>query len=145
MLDVSQLRDLIITPALALLPSAMRSPAAVELLIGTELKESGGVYVRQLPDGPALGLYQMEPVTYEEHQQWILQDAMLTAAIYPHGSRPADDLMWDVRLATQLARVHYWVRGEDPLPALGDVEGYALYWGVYYQTQAIPEQMAQFV
>jgi hypothetical protein len=43
-----------------------RMQAAEELLLGTALQESGLIYRRQLNNGPALGLFQMEPATHDD-------------------------------------------------------------------------------
>lgn len=152
MIYIPHLRQHIIKPALALLPEAMRTPAAVELLIGTCLKESlvgGHTLLKQglktATDGRgrAMGIYQMERATYTDHLRW-LKGRPLEALIFPHGARPATDLLWDWRLSTLLARIHYWNRSPHALPKLGDVEGYARTWGAVWQTQSIPEQIAQF-
>ena len=60
----NQLRELIITPALSKLQ--LYSKDAEELLIFTCAVESdGGTYLKQIK-GPALGIYQMEPRTYND-------------------------------------------------------------------------------
>lgn len=149
MLIPEHVRRFVIIPALAPFPERMRTPAAVELLLGTALKESRLTYLKQgwqTPSdgrGVALGLYQMEPRTYQDHVSWLAGRTELRALVFPHGVRPVTELLTDLILATRMARIHYW-RVPAPLPAADDVEGMARYWGQYYQTQRIPEQMAEF-
>lgn len=48
------------------------SPLAVQLLMKTAAQESGlGYYIKQLGSGPALGILQMEPNTFNSHIQWL--------------------------------------------------------------------------
>ena len=151
MLNPDHFRRFIIVPALSTLPEAMRTTAAVELLLGTALKESGLSLLKQglrtVTDGRgrALGLYQMEPATYLDHLRWLRTQPALGALIFPHGPRPATDMQGDLYLATHLARIHYWWRGKEALPEVDDIEGMARYWGKYWQTQSIPAQMESFV
>ena len=64
MLNIKQLREFIIKPALYDL--VMYSPEAEELLVFTCAVESKGCsYIKQI-EGPALGIYQMEPATYND-------------------------------------------------------------------------------
>ena len=64
MIDVKQFRANIIEPALTVLE--LDSVAAQELLLGTAVQESRITYLRQLGNGPALGLFQMEPATHND-------------------------------------------------------------------------------
>jgi hypothetical protein len=151
MICVPHFRTFVVIPALAALPDYARTEAAVELLIGTALKESGLEYLKQGYKrhsdgrGRALGVYQMEPATYADHVKWLNTHPDLSGLLFPMGVRPPAQMQGDLYFATRIARLHYWIRGKDPLPALGDVEGYAAYWGRWWQTQSIPAQMAQFV
>ena len=60
-MNPTQFLKYVITPTLADLD--MYSPAAAMLLLGTAVTESNLEYLRQLPDGPALSVYQIEPAT----------------------------------------------------------------------------------
>ena len=64
MLSVIQLQDMVIAPALDKL--GLWSPSAEELVLGTAIVESGLTYIRQWGDGPALGLWQVEPSTQND-------------------------------------------------------------------------------
>lgn len=50
----------ILTPALAMLPARMDSPAARRMLLAIGLQESALKWRRQMPNGPARGLWQFE-------------------------------------------------------------------------------------
>ncbi|MFT9325008.1 MAG: hypothetical protein ABF537_12850, partial [Acetobacter sp.] len=58
-LDLAQFKALLVSPVLGQLE--LGGNAAVNLLTGTALVESGLVWLRQNGGGPALGLWQMEP------------------------------------------------------------------------------------
>src|ERR1700751_1761010 len=138
MLSALQLRNLIITPALNDL--LLYSDEAVELLLFTCANESdGGTYIKQF-NGPALGIYQMEPVTYNDiWQNWIMHksDILLRLTHNFEASRMPDEyrLMYDLRFATAMARIHYQ-RVKEPLPKLYDVDGLWNYYKTYYNTAA---------
>ena len=61
MLAATQIRSMVIRPALSKIN--LWSPSAEELVLGTAIVESGLTYIRQWGDGPALGLWQVEPST----------------------------------------------------------------------------------
>ena len=63
-LDASQLRELVIKPALSEIE--LWSPAAEELVLGTAIVESRLSFIKQLGSGPALGLWQIEPDTHRD-------------------------------------------------------------------------------
>ena len=63
-MDAFQLRTEIVKPALEAI--GYYSPAAEALIMGTAAQESHLKYVKQLGDGPALGLFQMEPATHDD-------------------------------------------------------------------------------
>ena len=60
----SQMLALVIRPALEKL--SLWSLSAEELVLGTAIVESGLTYLKQHGDGPALGLWQVEPATHDE-------------------------------------------------------------------------------
>lgn len=71
MMNKKQLRDLIKRVLVAL---DLHSESAENLLIGTAAQESAlGEYIRQLGNGPALGIFQMEPATFKDIVQNYLQ------------------------------------------------------------------------
>ena len=64
MLAATLLRSMVIRPALTKINLWSRS--AEELILGTAIVESGLTYLKQHGDGPALGLWQVEPATHED-------------------------------------------------------------------------------
>lgn len=136
MLDSGQLRTLVIKPALFDL--VMYSEEAVELLIFTCAAESnGGHYLKQI-SGPALGIYQMEPNTYNDIWQNYIKgkNDILLKLLHSFGIINMPDetrLIYDLRFATVMARLHY-MRVKEPLPKLYDLDGLWHYYKTYYNT-----------
>lgn len=150
-LEVRQLRDYVVRPALEDLGAW--SLGAEQLVLGTAAQESGLVYLHQLGKGPALGLFQMEPVTARDHFDWLrsrpgLDQAvrMMVSAEQAH-VRPCPDvseIAWNLRLAAALCRVHY-LRRDFGVPEPGDVAGMARIWKRYYNTPAGAGTEDQFI
>ena len=85
------------------------SDTAVELLMMTAAHESKlGTYLEQM-NGPALGIFQMEPVTEEDiwdnylHYREGLEEAVETFTLGDHG-----ELKWNLKYAIVMARIHYY-------------------------------------
>jgi len=133
-IDKRQLTDHVIVPVLK--DYGLHSDAVVELLLGTAAVESRlGTYIAQL-GGPALGIYQMEPATHDDiWDNYIDHRSGLRLAIeYEFGKAPsADRLVYDLRYATLMARLHY-LRVRERLPESGDIDEQARYWKTYYNT-----------
>ena len=133
MLDIGQLRELVIRPALEALH--LYSEAAEELVIGTAIQESGLRYLRQLGHGPALGLWQMEPATHDD--LWLnflayrpdLANRVESLVAAPIPQALAGNLWY----AAAMCRVHYY-RAPEALPEAGDSEGQAALWKLRYNT-----------
>jgi hypothetical protein len=133
MIDVIQFRDLVIVPALSEL--GLYSQAAEELLLGTALQESRLQYLRQLNNGPALGVFQMEPATHNDIWTNYLKykrELALKVGTLAHKIAPAS-LATDLLYAAAMCRVHY-LRVPEALPQQGDYEGQAAYWKEHYNT-----------
>lgn len=137
MIDVDQARHDIVRPALLLVGAW--SQAAENLVLGTGLVESRLTYVRQIR-GPALGLFQMEPATHDDiWKNWLVAPARAStaAALDKHigrgGDRSAERLVWDLRYAAAMCRLHYR-RVAAPLPDHADLDGLGLYWKRHYNT-----------
>jgi hypothetical protein len=113
------------------------SAEAVELMLGTAAQESAyGKYRRQLGNGPALGIFQMEPNTfYDICINFLAYKPELRAKILKVSGiekLDAKDLETNDVLATCMCRVHYY-RVKTPVPV--DLQGWAGYWKQYYNTQ----------
>jgi hypothetical protein len=112
------------------------SDEAVELMLGTAAQESAyGKYRRQLGNGPARGIFQMEPRTFLDIViNFLAYKPDLKARIMKLANvdklDPADLETNDV-LATCMCRVHYF-RVKEPIPI--DLQGWATYWKKHYNT-----------
>ena len=137
MLDIGQFRELIVKSTLNDL--LLYSPAAEELLVFTCATESlGGTFIHQV-NGPALGIYQMEPEIYSELWQNYLKSnshlimklmASFSVINVPDPSR----LIYDLRFATAMARIFY-LRVPEPLPDPKDINAIWAYYKKYYNTE----------
>lgn len=152
MIDYTQFRELVVVPTLKYLDSVIPfSEEAVDLLMLTAAHESkGGTYLKQI-NGPALGIYQMEPETeadiwenYLDYRRkiWEKLEKLTGTAILL--DRDGEDLIHNLAYATAMARVHYF-RVPQPLPKKEE-ENYLLklaaYAKVHYNThlgKATPE------
>ena len=123
-MNAKQLRELVIRPTLRYLdPEIPYSETAVELLMMTAAHESNlGEYIAQI-NGPALGIYQMEPATEEDiHTNFLghrrnLEDLVCNldvAALVE--DKDGRDLIYSLPYATAMARVHYY-RDSQALPS----------------------------
>jgi len=129
----------------------LHSVAAVELLVGTALKESGGLrWRRQLNHGPARGLFQMEGATYDDI--WrnylafrpVLAEAIRSAFTPAGGELTFEQITDDDAYAAVMARLKY-LRVPAPLPPAGDVQAQAKYWKDHYNTKLGKGTVASYV
>lgn len=131
MIDIDQFVKYILRPELIRMQKS--SVAAEVLLLGTALVESRLTYIKQLGHGPALGFYQMEPATHEDiWRNYLRYRPSLRASIAMKKPSP-DRLIYDMKYATAMARVHY-LRVPKKLPAASNAEEMAQYHKVYYNT-----------
>ncbi|MBB2200683.1 hypothetical protein [Gluconacetobacter tumulisoli] len=127
-IDPAQLKWRVVAPTLAALPAGLAGDAAVNLLTGTALAESGGAFLAQLGGGPALGLWQMEPATHDDIWRSFLSDARfgeiaarvrrMSCADLPR----VQQLVGNLRYGCAMARLAYY-RAPDVLPDAGDAAG----------------------
>lgn len=135
-MNVDQFAAHIVEPAL--MHMRLWSPEAQELVLGTCVQESGGLqYIKQLGNGPALGVGQMEPATHDSlYANFLVYQPHLLALvkeIEPSCSSKA--LLWNLRYSAAMTRVHYRAL-KAPLPKPGDIQAQAAYWKKYYNTAA---------
>jgi hypothetical protein len=126
----------VITPTLELID--LWSPAAEELLLGTAIMESHLTYRRQFGNGPARGLFQMEPATHDDIWNNFLKfkptfAKAVSALLSKASANKLTELEINDRYACAMARMHYR-RKSEPLPAAGDVQAMATYWKRHYNT-----------
>lgn len=108
---------------------------AFNLVLGTIAHESKmGEYIKQIK-GPALGICQMEPPTYNDivermssfHYGKVMQLSGLTSL-----KCAAAHLEWNLKLAIAMCRMHYYLVPK----RLPDTPiGYAKFWKKYYNTE----------
>lgn len=123
------------------------SPDSANLVLGTIAQESAyGKYRKQIGGGPALGICQMEPVTFNDictnclkYHSDIEAKIKQVAGV---DSLVASDLQTNDRLSICMCRVHY-LRVKEKMPAT--VEGYAAYWKRYYNTVKGKGTEAEFI
>ena len=136
-LDKTQFRSLIIKVLMAV-DADLYSEAALNLLMGTAAQESKfGEYIRQIR-GPALGVFQMEPATFD----WLRDKYSLKYPAALQG-RMAEELEWDLFLSILTARLRYRVVPE-ALPSSSNTLALALYWKKHYNTPAGAGTVEQF-
>lgn len=144
MLNLQQFKDEIIVPTLKEMD--MYSPAAVNLLLGTVVQESNATNLLS-DDGVAKGIYQIEPATHEDIWENYLiyaENAHISNIIANYVIDGGDDdLIWNLKYATIIARLVYWRRPE-PLPDADDVDALAQYWKDHYNTHKGRGTAAQF-
>jgi len=149
-LNIQQLLDLVVRPTLKELNH--HSLAAERLVVGTICQESRGEYIKQLGNGPALGLIQMEPATHDDiWRNFLIYNPKLKfkiadllsfkARIESFNSTSngraivpaAAELIGNLNYCAAMCRAHY-LRVPHALPAADDVQGLADYWKKYYNT-----------
>ena len=135
-MNASHLRYYIVQPALESV--GLWSEDAEALVMGTAAQESRLKYVRQLGNGPALGLFQMEPATHDDiwrnylaYKPDLVEKIMLS--IETELEPKAERMVWDLRYAAIMCRLHY-MRVSEPLPGKDDIWAQAAYWKQYYNT-----------
>lgn len=136
MINLKQLRDLVVVPALTAIGHA--EPAAVRLVIGTGLIESQYEWLAQ-NGGPALGFWQMETVTAQDIWTTYLpgQPIQLRTSLSQLMSVYNDkisQLTYNLQYAAAMCRLKY-LRSPLTLPAADDLEGLANYWKIIYNSK----------
>jgi hypothetical protein len=133
MIDVVQFKDLVVVPALKKID--LYSPAAAELVLGTAIQESRLQYLKQLGNGPALGLFQMEPNTFLDiwHNYLVYREALAIKVTQLAHALTPEAMVSDLLFSAAMCRVHYR-RVQEPLPGQGDYEAQAAYWKEHYNT-----------
>ena len=125
----------------------LHSDNAVNLLMGTAAQESHlGKYRKQIGGGPALGIFQMEPATFNDIVRNYLRYKPELAVKIEMVARVcrlhAEDIETNDLLAICMARVHY-LRVSEAIPS--DVEGMARYWKRYYNTPLGKGTVEEFI
>lgn len=136
-IDVRQLKYLVVAPSLAAL--GLNEPAAINLVTGTALAETRAVYLRQLNDGPALGLWQMEPSTHDDCWANFLNFpaqrrflTVLRGMLSPDLPKAAQ-LVTNLRYAAAMTRIRFY-RVAENLPLADNAAAQSAYHKKYYNS-----------
>ncbi len=131
MVSKTQLRGLIRS---VLKSVDLYSEDAVELLMMTAATESKlGTYIKQV-NGPALGIFQMEPRTEDDlWENYLRYKGGLDVTIDVYATYLKGELEWNMGYAIVMARIHY-LRVKEKLPDSGDKEAMARYYKKYWNT-----------
>jgi len=143
-MNTQQLKSLIIR---VLDEIGLLTPGAVELLLGTAAQESAmGTYIRQLGNGPALGIFQMEPATFNDIIENFLRHKLHLRSRVENCCNvkflKSSDLETNLALSICFARLHYYRKFED-LPQT--LDGMARYWKKHYNTPLGRGTEAEFI
>jgi hypothetical protein len=125
---IATLRSLIRT---TLQPIELYSVNAEELLVATCAQESALGTYRQQIDGPALGIFQMEPATWDDAwRNYLLYHPALYTWMDSLRKLPVlaeREMITNDALAIGMARIQYY-RAAEPLPPATDLWGL---WSLY--------------
>ncbi len=145
MISPDSLRDII---RISITPLGWWTPEAEELLLMTAAHESGlGRYTKQI-NGPALGLYQMEPATmigsYKNYLNYPGRKDLAKKIIGISGVSGPDrgQLQFNPVYSSIMARLKYW-RAPGALPPASETWALAEYAKDHYNThlgKATPEK-----
>lgn len=156
-LNVRQLRDFVVRPVLAQLglPGAR---AAEQLVLGTAAQESGFEHIDQLEPpgrpavpGPALGLWQMERLTFNDMWDRFLTSTAArrelrakVAQLLAPSPAPFEQLCGNLYFAAALCRIRYYER-PFRLQEEASVDQLAAWWKAFYNTEQGKGTPAQFI
>lgn len=136
-LDITQVRDYIVVPALKQLN--LYTVAACRLVLGTALVESNFVYIDQTTKGPgpAVSLWQIEKITHDDiWRNWLAYRPEFRQALKDM-TIPGDDLFfqmhYNLKYAAAMCRMVY-MRAKAQLPGENDAAGMAAYHKKWYNT-----------
>lgn len=146
MLCIKDVRQHLLRPILE--RTGLWTRASENLLVGTGLVESGFRYLVQR-NGPALGLFQIEPTTFAWLIMRLSNDRDLMRRVLKvlnMATLPTDSnlLITNLSLACIMARLKYWYN-PTPLPRADDIKGMAIYWSKIYNTLNKPSDIKRFL
>jgi len=135
LLDATQLRELITE---VLIELDLYSADACELLMLTAAQESHlGHYIKQVGNGPAKGIFQMEPSTEKDIWKNFLKYKpdlkKRVAGLMGEADWESLQLTGNLLYQIAMARLHYYRRPE-ALPSRSNVDAMAQYWKRHYNT-----------
>ena len=107
-------------------------------MLGTAIQESRLTYLQQIGGGPALGLFQIEPTTFNDIYDRYLQredkkELLGRVQQFITAQDVRDQVIGNIPFAVVIARIRYYMVPE-PLPAYDDLQALAEYWKAHYNT-----------
>ena len=117
--------------------NVMTSDSAINLILGTCAQESlFGTYIRQLNNGPGLGVFSFERNTEIDMWQHYLQrkkeiSKQLSRVCGVVGPDNNFAMIWNLAYQIIMVRLYYW-RDPTPLPEANDVYALGEYWNRVY-------------
>ena len=122
--------------------------AAQELVLGTGIQESGLMYREQLLGGPAKGLWQMEPATFQDlWYRYVAKRKELREPLLKmlgDTAPTSEALISNDMFAAAMCRILYR-RIPVELPDAGDIIAQAAYWKQYYNTPLGAGKKKEFI
>lgn len=127
-----------VRPALNFMGEPWNGVAAEQLLMGTAAVESGLVALRQYGTGPAKGLFQMEPFTFDDIMRRISIerfDHLRNSVVFQATTQDPDasEMAWNLRFAAAMCRMKYRDAKPD-LPEPWDIVGFEEYHKRFYNS-----------
>lgn len=146
MLDLQNVLDCWVKPALEYFPSELNTPNRQQFMVAIGCAESEYTWIQQV-NGPALGFWQMEEFTfYDCITNFLNYESIFTPGWNRiTGSQATNDpnevdqmidwkrIGYNCRFACYMAAIKIY-RAPPALPAFGDIQGMAEYWKTYYNT-----------
>lgn len=141
-MNINQFKTLVIDYTLK--EVGLYTPESADQVLGTGLVESNLNDLRQLPDGPALGPFQMEPNTFNDiYYRYLLRkdktrlkELVKTLTVPLHSdysiTHPLRQLMTNMPFAVVMVRIKY-LMVKEAIPKGPDQQ--AIYWQKYYNTK----------
>ena len=137
----------VILPTLSYMGEKFNTPAAQQLLLATAAQESHcGHFLHQI-GGPAVGIYQIEPATFDDlEENYLKYEPSIARKVNELARSPAltrkpggeihdktSQLIGDLHYATAVARAQYY-RFSEKLPEFDDFEAMWSYYKRYWNT-----------
>lgn len=144
-MNIRDFRLEIVRPTLQFI--GLWSQSAENLILGTAAVESGIARIRQLGNGPAISVYQIEPSTHIDVIRYLATNEQLCERVNllrTSQSNPNWELAFNLAYSTAIARVKYYME-PSPLPPADDIEALGGYWKRHYNTYLGAGNISDFV
>lgn len=144
-MKAKQMRELVIKPALERL-DLIGEPAETLLLATACVESRCGAAIKQWPSGPALGIFQIEPATYDDlllnYLAFRPDLNVKLMSLYCAGMTVEENLTCNLIFQAAVCRLIY-LRAPEKIPET--LSGMAAYWKRFYNTPAGKGTEAKFL